>query len=190
MASSPASGSSIIEGGPLPRLSTEERAALKWVAVTHSMPRPADVTEEMNPDFVKEPPKFFHANTSPEHRYAWARGMTEMRAFQADASRSGVVARIVLGGTFGPTFKALPDGTTQENWYMSRIPGVLEEIVLSIQHGQPVFLVGVFGGVAKLVMDLIQGVDRPEATWDFQKGAPHAEDMRKLYEAQGQPWMD
>ena len=40
---------------------------------------------------------------------------------------------------------------------MSRIPGVLEEIVLSVKAGQPVFLIGAFGGVAKLVIDLIRG---------------------------------
>jgi hypothetical protein len=92
--------------------------------------------------------------------------MTEMRAYQADRARSGVMARIVVGGTFGPTVKVSEDGTRKEQWYMSRIPGVLEEIVLSVQAGQPVFLIGAFGGVAKLVIDLIHGNDRGEATWD------------------------
>lgn len=73
---------------------------------------------------------------------------------------------------------------------MSRIPGVLEEIVLSVKAGQPVFLIGAFGGVAKLVIDLIRGNDREEATWDYQKSAPFAPEMRALYEQRGIKWMD
>src|SRR5437763_675854 len=119
----------------------------------------------------------------------WARGMTEMRAYQADKARSGVAARIVIGGTFGPTVKISEDGTRKEQWYMSRIPGVLEEIVLSVQTGQPVFLIGAFGGVARLVIDLISGKERAEATWDYQKGAQLDPELRALYEQRGIPWM-
>ena len=113
-----------------------------------------------------------------------------MRTFQADKARSGVMARIVIGGTFGPTVKVREDGTQKEQWYVSRIPGVLEEIVLSVQAGQPVFLIGAFGGVAKLVIDLIRGNDREEVTWDYQKRAPFAAEMRALYEQRGIGWMD
>ena len=113
-----------------------------------------------------------------------------MRAYQADKARSGVAARIVIGGTFGPTVKVSEDGTRKKQWYMSRIPGVLEEIVLSVQTGQPVFLIGAFGGVARLVIDLIRGRDREEATWDYQKHAPFAPEVRGLYRQRGIEWMD
>ena len=113
-----------------------------------------------------------------------------MREYQADMARSGVMARIVIGGTFGPTVKVTEDGTRKEQWYMSRIPGVLEEIVLSVKAGQPVFLIGAFGGVAKLVIDLISGKDHKEATWDYQKRAPFAPEMRALYEQRRVVWMD
>lgn len=111
-------------GWPLPRLTVEELARLKQVATTVELPRPADIDETLHPDFVPKP-KFFPAHKSPAHRFAWARGMTDMRAYQADKARSGVVARIVIGGTFGPTVKVNEDGTRKEQWYMSRIPGVL-----------------------------------------------------------------
>lgn len=113
-----------------------------------------------------------------------------MRAYQVDKTRGGAVARIVIGGTFGPTVKVGEDGIRKEKWYASRIPGVLEEIVLSIQAGQPVFLVGAFGGVARLVIDLMQGKERQEATWDYQKAAPFASEMRALYDKRRIPWMD
>jgi hypothetical protein len=176
-------------GWPLPRLTVEELARLNQVSKTVELPRPRDIDETLSADFVASP-KFFPADKSPEHRFAWARGMTEMRAYQADMARSGVMARIVIGGTFGPTVKVTEDGTRKEQWYMSRIPGVLEEIVLSVKAGQPVFLIGAFGGIAKLVIDLIRGKDHKEATWDYQKRAPFAPEMRALYEQRRVVWMD
>jgi hypothetical protein len=116
--------------------------------------------------------------------------MTEMRALQADKSKSGVVARIVLGGTFGPTEKRTEGGSPTKQWYMSRIPGVFEEVILSANASQPVFLVGAFGGVAKLLIDLIQGISREEATWEYQKQAPFAPEMKQLYLDRGLPWFD
>jgi hypothetical protein len=175
-------------GWPLPRLSVQQLAGLNQVSTTVQVPRADDVDESVHADFLAEP-QFFPAEVSPEHRFAWARGMTEMRALQADPLRSGVAARIVIGGTFGPTVKVNEDGTKAEKWYASRIPGVLEEILLSIRAGQPVFLIGAFGGVAKLVIDLIRGNDRAEATWDYQKGAPHAPEMRAIYEQRGEEWI-
>ncbi|TLD71690.1 toll/interleukin-1 receptor domain-containing protein [Phragmitibacter flavus] len=176
-------------GWPLPRLSVKDLSALNRVSKTVELPRPAEVEETLHSDFTREP-KFFPGDKSAEHRFAWARGMTEMRAFQADRTQSGVVARIVVGGTFGPTVKVLEDGTRKEQWYASRIPGVLEEIVLSVQVGQPVFLIGAFGGVAKLVIDLLRGENREEATWDYQKRAPFADEMKALYQKHGVPWLD
>ena len=176
-------------GWPLPRPTVAELSKLSEVSKTVELPRPQDIDESLHPDFVLKP-AFFPPEKSPQHRFAWARGMTDMRSYQADKARSGVVARIVIGGTFGPTMKALADGTQQEKWYGSRIPGVLEEIVLSVQAGQPVFLIGAFGGVAKLVIDLLQGKERHEATWDYQKRAPFAPEMKALYEQRGIGWVD
>ena len=175
-------------GWPLPALSTAQRAELKPVATILPFPRPADVDESLHPDLTPQIALFFPGNKSPEHRYAWCRGMTEMRAFQADPVRSKVVARIVLGGTFEKTVKAAPDGTTKESWYSSRMPGVLEEVLLSIKAGQPLFLIGAFGGATKLVIDLLQGKRHPAASWDRQKQAPFAEATRALYAQRGQKW--
>ncbi|MFM9964335.1 MAG: hypothetical protein ACKV2Q_24295 [Planctomycetaceae bacterium] len=176
-------------GWPLPRLSVDQLAEAKWVSQTIELPRPADIDESLHPDFT-EKPRFFPGDKSPQHRFAWARGMTEMRAFQANSKKSHVCARIVLGGTFGPTVKSGDDGSQKESWYFSRIPGVLEEILLSVSVGQPVFLIGGFGGVAGLVIDLLLGKDRPEATWTYQQQAPFASEMRALYEDRGLGWQD
>jgi hypothetical protein len=70
------------------------------------------------------------------------------------------------------------------------MPGVLEEVVLSAQAGQPVLLIGAFGGAAALAIDLLEGKERVEASWAYQRRAPYAEEMRDLYNRCGQPWLD
>jgi SLOG cluster2/TIR domain len=176
-------------GWPLPRLGVAKKAELKAVCVTQELPRPVDIDTALHADFT-ESPVYFDAALSPLHRFAWARGMTDMRAFQADAARSKVAARVVVGGAFGPTLQPQENGPRKLVWYSGRIPGVLEEVVLSAQAGQPVFLLGAFGGAARLVIDLLRGIDRPEATWDYQKNAPHAAEMKELYIQRGLKWLD
>jgi hypothetical protein len=174
-------------GWPLPALTTAQLAQLKSVSTIVRIPRPDDVNDSLHTDLVAEP-GFFRGDTSAVHRYAWCRGMTEMRRYQADRSRSNVIARIALGGTFEKTMKAAPDGSIQETWYFGRMPGVLEEILLSIQAGQPVFLIGAFGGATKMVIDLLLGKGHSAASWEVQKRAPYADETRSLYATRGQNW--
>jgi hypothetical protein len=67
---------------------------------------------------------------------------------------------------------------------------VVEEVMCSVEEGQPVFLLGAFGGVAALVIDLLDGRPRPEMSWDYQKDAPHAAEMRDRYLQRGERWQD
>lgn len=175
-------------GWPLPKLPKSKLAELKPVATLITIARPIDIDESLNPIFVAEPEVYFSADPSAEHRYAWSRGMTEMRAFQADHSRSKVIARVVLGGTFGPTLKVEEGRPPKQQWYAGRMPGVLEEVLLSLEAGQPVFLIGAFGGAARLVIDLLLGRSHPAARWDYQAQAPFAEAARALYALRAQKW--
>jgi SLOG cluster2/TIR domain len=172
---------------PFPRLDVNRRAELKAAACdTIELPRPKDVDQSLHADFIDDPPSF-SADLSAAHRYAWARGLSEMRAFQSDAARSGIRARILLGGKFGPTVTGGEGQAPKESWYLGAMPGLLEEALLSAEAGQPLFIIGAFGGGARLVADILRGRKREEATWEFQKGAPFAEEMRKLY---GPKWRD
>jgi hypothetical protein len=171
-------------GWPIP-LSKTQRADYKYKAKLKPVARPLDIDESLHTDF-SEQPDFFSADQSAIHRYAWARGMNAMRKLET----AETVARIVLGGSFGPTIKTAVDGSQTERWYASRIPGVLEEIIMSVESGQPVFLLGGFGGVAAMVVDILEGKDRPEMSWDYQRKAPHADAMRALYEERGDNWQD
>jgi hypothetical protein len=160
------------------------------VATLKRIPRPKDLDACPGKDVADaveaKPFRSDPADQSPEYRYCWARGMTGMREYQVTQD-SGIKARIILGGKFGPPEKGFG---SSEKWYLGRIPGVMEEIVLSAQAGQPVFLIGAFGGAAALAIDLLEGKDRDEATWDYQRRAPNAEGMRALYDQCGQAWLD
>jgi hypothetical protein len=92
-----------------------------------------------------------------------------------------VDARVVLGGKLGPTKSAAPDGSRAVAWYSGRIPGVVEEALLTIKRGQPIYLCGAFGGAAAAIAALLEGGTCGELTWDFQKQAPFSAEMRDLY---------
>lgn len=170
---------------PIP-FDKKQKAAYKYTARIERVARPGGIDESLDPDFSAGPDQFFPATQSPQHRYAWARGMTAMR----ERETRETVARLVMGGTFGPTDKRMADGTLTKSWYASRIPGLLEEVMCSVEEGQPVFLLGAFGGVAALVIDILEGRPRPEMSWDYQKDAPHAAQMRDLYRQRGERWQD
>ena len=173
-------------GWPLP-YSQALVAKYHQVATLQRIDRPADLDTcpgKVRADAVEANP--FPADQSPEYRYCWARGMTQMREWQV-SDAGDIAARIILGGKFGPPEQG---PGSDEKWYAGRIPGVLEEVALAAQAGQPVFLIGAFGGAAALAIDLLEGRDRPEATWDYQRRAPHAQAMRGLYDQCGQPWSD
>lgn len=135
--------------------------------------RPADLDEAVDPAFIALPYVEIPVD-SPLHRFAWARGLTVMRERQT----SDVAARVIVGGRLGPSGVG----------YRGRLPGVLEEALLSIRAERPVYLVGAFGGCARLVVDTLEGISRRELTWDYQCAAPYSEELRQLYRERGQTW--
>lgn len=169
---------------PLATLPPPKLAAYSKVARFRRVPRPAGV-EALEPATFIEEPVYFPAD-SPARRFAWARGMTEMRRDQTARTQ----ARIVLGGKIGPTESTGHDGEKIVRWYSGRIPGIVEEGWLSLQGGKPLYLLGGFGGAAALVGDLLQGFEREDFTWEYHAAAPHSEAMRDLYRQQGVPFED
>ncbi|MBN2444759.1 MAG: TIR domain-containing protein [Spirochaetales bacterium] len=167
-------------------LTDDRRSDYKDLATFIRLPRPGDLSEKDDPAFISkltDSKQFFGAD-SPIRRFAWARGMTEMREEQTKETS----ARIVLGGKCGPTITATPGGGQVLEWYKARIPGVLEEILISMKQVQPVYLIGGFGGCARMVAEIMMGIDSKEMRWDFQKAAPHTPEMRALYESHGLDW--
>jgi hypothetical protein len=135
--------------------------------------RPDGLDESLDAAFIATPSTEIPV-TSAMRRFAWSRGLTIMRQQQTDDA----AARVVVGGRLGPT----GDG------YRGRMPGVLEEALLSIRAERPLYLVGSFGGCARLIFDALEGRTRPELHWDYQKAAPFSEELRLLYQQRGEPW--
>jgi hypothetical protein len=80
----------------------------------------------------------------------FAKNLSLMRMMMAGACD----ARVMLGGKhFG---------------YLGRYPGLLEEAYYTLKAGKPLFLIGGFGGVSKLMIDLINGKEVEELTYVWQ----------------------
>lgn len=71
----------------------------------------------------------------------WARSLTSMRRALTDASD----ARILLGGKI--------------SGYKGRMPGIAEEALCSLNAGQPVYLLGGFGGCARDIAEELRLVE-------------------------------
>lgn len=74
---------------------------------------------------------------SPENKYIWAKCLTKMRHQMNDE----IDARIVIGG--------------RNYGYKGKYPGIVEEAQIAIESKKPVFLVGVFGGATRNMIQAI-----------------------------------
>ena len=75
--------------------------------------------------------------------------------------RKRIDARILLGG--------------RVEGYKGRLPGIAEEALLSLQSGQPVFLLGGFGGCAR---DIAEALDLAPAWQGSREQWPGRSDFR------------
>ena len=71
------------------------------------------------------------------HEDEWTKGLTAMRT----TMRGDIQARVVLGG--------------RVEGYKGAMPGIAEETSLSLEKGQPVFLLGGFGGCARDIAETL-----------------------------------
>lgn len=83
-------------------------------------------------------------------KYIFAKSLTSMRM----EMNSNIHARIATGGR-------LTD-------FKGKYPGIVEEVFLAMQSEIPCYLIGVFGGATKAVIDLISGHSNKELTKKFQ----------------------
>ena len=80
----------------------------------------------------------------------WSTGLTAMRRLMGDETD----ARILLGG--------------RVEGYKGRMPGIAEEAIISMQKGQPLFLIGGFGGCARDIAEtlgLVAKGPNPRDSW-------------------------
>ena len=106
------------------------KAKHRKIATMIEHPVPADVI-----DLVPSAGEFL-APSDQASSFIWSRSLTEMRR----AMIAGCDYRICAGGRLAG--------------YKGWMPGVLEEIVLAVEMGKPIYLIGGFGGVTRSVCRL------------------------------------
>lgn len=77
-------------------------------------------------------------------------------------------ARIMLGG--------------KHTGYLGKYPGLLEEAYYTLKEEKPLFLIGGFGGISKLIIDLRKGLQVEELTFEWQKEYKNNDKFRSLLE--------
>jgi hypothetical protein len=108
-------------------------------------PIPCPPLEVPEVDLAPEPNGFVKPGT-PVQRYAWCRALTHMR----NLLTAKADARLCTGG--------------KVEGYQGRMPGLVEESLLSLRKRKPLFLAGALGGCTELVIDLLEQRQRPEMT--------------------------
>lgn len=87
-------------------------------------------------------------------RYVWARSLTAMRL---EMSKQ-VSARILVGGQVGG--------------FKGKYPGLLEEVLVEMRAGKPLYLIGGFGGCARSIIEALKGNSPDAFTEGFQSRDP------------------
>ncbi|MEJ6080355.1 hypothetical protein MT391_17750 [Vibrio sp. 1-Bac 57] len=98
--------------------------------------------------------------STPENNYIWSRCLTEMRNLSIDSSH----VRICAGG--------------KRSKYKGAMPGVLEEIILSLSKNKPIFLIGGFGGIVHDVCKLLleTSIEEPlTEKWQLEQNENYGE---------------
>jgi len=98
------------------------RAKYSGIIKTVEHDIPSDIAKDIDKNV-------FIAPSGTENKYIWSRCLTQMRENSIELSH----ARICAGGKLAG--------------YHGKMPGVLEEIIISREKKKPIFLLGAFGGV-------------------------------------------
>jgi len=93
---------------------------------------------------LAEPEKSPAGRTTPLYRYLRARGLTHLRWRLNEVC----CARLCFGGKIAGS--------------SGRFPGVVEEALLAVQSGKPLFLAGLLGGAAQQLIAALEGQAMPE----------------------------
>ncbi len=107
---------------------------------------------------------------TPQQRFAWARGLTAMRSLSTKA----VKARIAIGG--------------RTDNYSGLYPGIVEEAWMSLVIGQPLYVMGAFGGAARIVIEALTNGDGDQVVAASQP--EFAQQCRELAKDRGMELLD
>lgn len=140
------------------QLTAAKRPSLPAAFKLHLGEMPRELPPTLAPPAANE--------AGPEQRFAWTLGMRDMRSAMA----RDCVARVLVGGQMRG---------------LSPWPGLLEEFETSV--GKPRFLLGAFGGMARVLIRALQGETPAELTQAFQDDDGRRTAAREYYEARVGP---
>jgi hypothetical protein len=129
------------------------RAGKNKLMATVESPLPVDVGDGIPIDKFLPP-------DSTENSYVWSRSLTTMREQLVEDTSS----RICVGG--------------KASGFKGKMPGVLEEIILTLQMGKPLFLLGGFQGIVADVCEAILHKTIPSTLteeWQVNNNAGYAD---------------
>jgi hypothetical protein len=136
-------------------LSKEKEADLIHTVSFKKIAPPSDLN-------IKDITQFLPADSS-ENIYIWARCLTKMR----EEMQHKCNARIFIGGKL-TGFKGV-------------CPGILEELILSIESKQPIYLIGAFGGVSLDAINALEGKKSDCFSQEFHCSNSQYKDFLDLY---------
>lgn len=117
-------------------LTLEKQAELRQNVSFKKIAPPIDLQITNANEFLKP--------DSPDNLYVWTRCLTKMREeMEAECN-----ARIFIGG--------------RTKGFKGKCAGILEELLIAIEHDHPVYLVGAFGGITKDAIEALQG-NKPDS---------------------------
>lgn len=117
-------------------LTLEKQAELRQNVSFKKIAPPVDLQIANTNEFLKP--------DSPENFYAWTRCLTKMR----EEMEESCDARIFIGG--------------RTKGFKGKCAGILEELLIALEHNHPVYLVGAFGGITKDAIEALKG-NKPDS---------------------------
>lgn len=107
-----------------------------------NVPPPQSITVDSN--------KFYPPNNN-DNLFIWSESLTEMRTQMNKESD----ARIFMGGA-----------TTN---FKGKYPGLLEEVLISLETNKPTYFIGAFGGITKSIINALLNEEVEELSEDWQR---------------------
>lgn len=101
--------------------------------------------------------------TTPENLYQWSRCLTKMR----EEMETTCDARIFIGGAIRK--------------FKGKCPGILEELLIALEHKHPVYLVGAFGGITREAIEALKGNQPESFSEEFYFGNADYKNMVMIY---------
>lgn len=136
-------------------LEEKQQAALIQNVSFKKVPPPSDIK-------VEEAKELFE-KTTPENLYQWSRCLTKMR----EEMENICDARIFIGGAIEK--------------FKGKCPGILEELLISLEYKHPVYLVGAFGGITREAIEVLKGNQPNSFTNEFYFGNSEYKKMVDIY---------